>query len=223
MELQEAVRSRRSIRRFLSKPVPEVIVNEVISEALWAPSWGNTQPWKIQAITGELLERFKAENTEAFLSGESQTPEIPIPSPETWPDAMVRRYNEIGRRVLDSLSISREDHGSRIEYYARMYALFDAPVLIMITLNEAVPVAYGMLDVGHFLQTFCLLARDRGLGTCILGSAVLYPKILRRLFDLAEDHKIAIGAALGWPDPEAPVNHFTRSRGALEEFVQWIR
>ena len=223
MELQKAVRSRRSIRCFLSESVSEALIREVITGALWAPSWGNTQPWEIRVITGEVLERFKTENTEAFLTGEDPTPEIPIPSPETWPEAMVRRYSEIGRRVLDSLSISRDDHGSRIEYYARMYSLFDAPVLIMITLNREVPIAYGMLDAGQFLQTFCLLAHDKGLGTCILGSTILYPKILRKLFDLPEDQRVGIGVALGWPDLEAPVNRFSRSRGTLEEFVRWIR
>jgi nitroreductase len=44
MELQEAVRSRRSIRQFLSKPVSEDIILDLIAYSLFSPSWGNTQP-----------------------------------------------------------------------------------------------------------------------------------------------------------------------------------
>ena len=47
MELKEAIRNRRSIRQFMSKPVPEEMIRELIADSLWAPSWGNTQPWEI--------------------------------------------------------------------------------------------------------------------------------------------------------------------------------
>ena len=69
MELQDAIQNRRSIRCFLPKPVPEETVRELVGRALWAPSWGNTQPWDIVIATGGPLERFKKENKEALLSG----------------------------------------------------------------------------------------------------------------------------------------------------------
>jgi len=223
MELRDAVRHRRSIRRFLADPIPEEIVNGLLSEALWAPSWGNTQPWKIMVVSGDLLKRFKKENTEAFLSGKDPNPDIPMPIPEKWPDALKQRYGDVGRVILESLSISRNDHGSRIAYYAQMYSLFNAPVLIFITVDRDLPLAYCMLDVGLFLQTFCLVAHGRGLGTCILGAAVRYPGIARNIFSIPDTRTIAIGAALGWPDPESPENRFERKRGNLEEFVQRIQ
>jgi len=53
MELQEAIRSRRSIRQFLAQPVSEELIREVIADSLWAPSRDNTQPWEIVLVTGE--------------------------------------------------------------------------------------------------------------------------------------------------------------------------
>ena len=223
MELRDAVLGRRSIRGFLDKPVPATMIKDIIQEALWAPSWGNTQPWEIKVVSGEPLERFKKENTEAFLSGKDPTPDIPIPTPEEWPDHMIERYTEVGKRVLESLSIPREDQGGRIAYYARMYSLFDAPALLLITVEKGLPPAYCMLDVGLFLQTFCLSAHGRGLGTCILGAAIIYSDILRRLFGIPKTKTIAIGAALGWPDPSAPVNRFMRRRGDPDTFVEWVK
>ena len=76
---------------------------------------------------------------------------------------------------------------------------------------------------GIFLQTFCLLAHDRGLGTCILAAMVSYPQIVRELFSIPENKLFVMGAALGWPDPDAPVNCFERERGSLDEFVRWVK
>ena len=43
MELLEAIRTRRSIRRYKSTPVDDKTVELVLEAARWAPSWKNTQ------------------------------------------------------------------------------------------------------------------------------------------------------------------------------------
>ncbi len=43
MELQEAIRTRRSIRQFTDTPVPHDLLEQVVALAAWAPSWKNTQ------------------------------------------------------------------------------------------------------------------------------------------------------------------------------------
>jgi nitroreductase len=98
MELQQAILSRRSIRKFLQKPVPEELINDIIAESLWAPSWGNTQPWEIIVATGESLEEFKKQNRAALLEG--KTPRPDIPTPEVWPDSNKKRYVGLGKAVL---------------------------------------------------------------------------------------------------------------------------
>ncbi|MDQ1240594.1 MAG: hypothetical protein QG577_2780, partial [Thermodesulfobacteriota bacterium] len=45
MKLEDAVKSRRSTRAFLPKPVPRETITKIVRLARWAPSWGNTQPW----------------------------------------------------------------------------------------------------------------------------------------------------------------------------------
>jgi nitroreductase len=41
----EIIKTRRSIRRFLDKPVPLEVLDELLEAARWAPSGGNSQPW----------------------------------------------------------------------------------------------------------------------------------------------------------------------------------
>jgi nitroreductase len=221
MELREAIRGRRSIRHFLPKPVSKKIIEDLITDTLWAPSWGNTQPWQIVAVTGEPLEKFKKQNREALLAGNVSRPDIPMPG--AWPDAYKMRYRELGKSVLASLAIAREDKEARLQHFVRMFELFDAPAIILVTIDQELLVEYALLDVGIFLHGFCLLAHDRGLGTCIMAAIVSYPEIVRALFSVPQNKRLVMGVALGWPDPDAPVNRFERQRGRLDEFVKWVK
>lgn len=46
MDVMEAIKTRRSIRKFKKDPVPEELVEKVLEAGRWAPSSRNRQPWK---------------------------------------------------------------------------------------------------------------------------------------------------------------------------------
>ncbi len=221
MELKDAIRQRRSIRKFLSKPVPEETIREIISDSLWAPSWGNTQPWEMVVVTGNLLEQYQKENTEAHMSGEAPNPDIVMPT--AWPDPLTKRYKNVGKSVLSSLSIERGDTEGRMKYYAEMASLFGATALILLVVDKEISLEYAILDAGLIVQNICLIAQDKGIGTCIMAATINYPDIARKLFSIPDTKQIVIGTALGWPDLDAPVNQFQRERGCVDEFVKWVK
>ena len=221
MELQQAVLGRRSIRRFLPKPVSDEMIKDIIAKSLWSPSWGNTQSWEIVVGTGESLAEFKKKNRNALIEGKPSTPDIPMP--QVWFDPYKLRYRELGKSVLESLSIAREDRQARTNHFAWMFTLFDAPAVVIFTVDKTLLLEYAMLDIGIILQTFCLLAYDKGLGTCILAASVMYPEIAREAFSIPNNKLLVMGVAIGWPDTEAPVNAFERNRARLEECVRWAR
>jgi len=219
MDLLKVIRERRSIRKFRPDEVSNKIIKEIIEDALWSPSWGNTQPWELYIVAGEILRKLKDLNRELFLNGEIQKTDLIMP--EAFPERLKKRYVDLGKRVLTSLSIAREDKEGRKEYYADMYYLFDAPALILFCLDSSLNIEYAMLDLGIIMQSICLLSYERGLGTCIISVSVRYAHILHELIAIPQDKKIAMGVALGYPDWDSPVNQFERSRGKLEEFVTW--
>ncbi|MFC1876084.1 nitroreductase [Thermodesulfobacteriota bacterium] len=221
MELREAILRRRSIRKFFKKDVPEELIKEILTDAQWAPSWGNTQPWEIMVITGPPLKEFKQKNKDALFSGIKPKPEIQMP--EVFPSQLKQRYVDVGKNVLQSLSIDRKDLDGRLNYYGDMFYLFDAPAMILFLLDKNVLLEYAMLDIGLFLQTLLLSAHAKGLGAIVLAASVNYPDILRSLFPIDENRTIVIGVALGWPDREAPVNCFERQRAPFDETVTWIK
>jgi nitroreductase len=51
MDALEAIHTRRSIRKYEDKPVPEEIVEQILAAAMSAPSACNTQPWHFVVIT----------------------------------------------------------------------------------------------------------------------------------------------------------------------------
>ncbi|MCE2923762.1 MAG: nitroreductase family protein, partial [Roseomonas sp.] len=56
-EVDAAITSRRSIRAFLPRPVPQADVEHLLNVAARAPSGSNIQPWKVHALTGAPLKR----------------------------------------------------------------------------------------------------------------------------------------------------------------------
>ncbi len=220
MDINEAVKNRRSIRRFLPERVPEDTIRQLISDALWAPSWGNTQQYEFVIATGEALERFKKENRAALMSGEKPEPDVPMP--EKWPEILKRRYVDVGKSVLTALSIPREDKTGRMNYYGEMFSLFNATALLIVVVDRDILPEYAILDVGIFIQTFKLLAHASGLGTISLAASVSYPQIIRKIFNVPDSRRIIIGTALGWPDNDSPVNNFKRRRDPVEMFVRWV-
>jgi len=220
MELQAAVRERRSIRKFRTDPIPRAVLGELLETARWAPSWGNTQPWEIHVITGEPLEAFRKANVASMAAAEPLRADVAMP--EIWPEKLKARYMGVGRSVVTSLGLTREDKEGRYRHQLNMGALFGAPCLLVVTVPRDVLVEYAMLDAGLFLQTLALSAHDRGLGTCIMASSVHYADHLRRHGQIAEERRIIMGAALGYPETEAPVNRFERQRARVDDFVTWV-
>lgn len=221
MEIFETVKTRRSIRKFKPDPVPEALLREILETARWSPSWGNTQAWEIAVIAGEALERLRTANRRSFL--DKVIPEPDTPMPAVWPELQKQRYQGIGKKVLTALSIAREDREGRLRYSGDMSSFFGAPCLLLFCVDRSLAREYAMLDIGSIVQTVCLLAHARGLGSCILAASVSYPALIRKIVPIPETKAIIIGAAMGYPDQEAPVNQFTRDRANPDEFALWFK
>ena len=51
MDLHQFLRSRRSIRRFKPDPVPDSVIENILTTATFAPSAHNRQPWRFAVVT----------------------------------------------------------------------------------------------------------------------------------------------------------------------------
>lgn len=55
MDAMNVLLSRRSVRQFTDKPVPEEMVRELLHAAMSAPSAGNEKPWHFMVLTDRAL------------------------------------------------------------------------------------------------------------------------------------------------------------------------
>jgi nitroreductase len=57
VEVLEAIKTRRSIRRFKKEPVPLELIEKLLEAGRWAPSSANTQPWEFIVITDPEIKK----------------------------------------------------------------------------------------------------------------------------------------------------------------------
>jgi len=56
MDLMEAIRNRRSVRRYQARPVDTETLETILEAGRWAPSWANTQCTRYTVVTDSVLK-----------------------------------------------------------------------------------------------------------------------------------------------------------------------
>jgi nitroreductase len=85
--------------------------------------------------------------------------------------------------------------------------------------REKVHGAAQWADIGGYLQTVALLARGHGLHTCPQQAWVSFHKTVRSFLKLPDNLMVYSGMALGYEDPDAPINRWRSPRAPLETFA----
>ena len=219
MDVKAAVLARRSIRAFNLEPVPREVLEEIMENALWSPSWGNTQPWRLTLIGGETLAKIKEEYVHMFGKGIPSNPDFSMPS--EFNAVQKARYQGLGKGLFLALGIAREDKEKRNAYYEEMMQCLGAPHAIYLHLDRDFN-PYALMDCGIILQTIALLAVEQGLGTCILAQAIRYPGVVRKHSGIPDDQMLVMGIAIGHPIKDHPANIFRSVRGKPEEFLRYV-
>jgi len=225
MEIIEAIRTRRSIRSFKPDPVPRKVLEELLDVCRWAPSGANAQPWHFAVLGGKVLDEVKTRLEEkAKTSWDGNTfrdinPDLPrtVPYPESLRPRLLALREQMDSYLYPPGTENVEE--KRLEYRAKGQRFFDAPNAIIIYCDDTSPTVMGA--VGIVSQTICLAALAYGLGTCIMGQMILWPEIYRELLGIPEGKPIATSIAIGYPDPEAPINTYPRPREPLDALVEW--
>ncbi len=88
MELKDAIFNRRTVRKFLDKPVPDDVIIEILSAGIWAPSHGNNQPWEFVLIGKRTRKGLAVAYSEYMLQGPLKNPEMPEERKQTMREFM---------------------------------------------------------------------------------------------------------------------------------------
>ena len=75
MDVEQAIRGRRTVGSFSVREVPPAVISELIEAATWAPNHKRTEPWRFQVVAGAA----RAELAEAILAEEGEQLKDPRP------------------------------------------------------------------------------------------------------------------------------------------------
>ncbi|HLA82740.1 MAG TPA: nitroreductase [Thermoleophilia bacterium] len=220
------IRERRAIRRYKPDLVPDDLLREILDEARWAPSATNTQSTYVYALSGEPLRRFKSDLRQYVESEAEPNPDFPRGA--AMPATQLARQEELFKTRSSFVAAEEARLGvpqpqAPISPMIAGTEIFGAPSVLVLTFDDGVSDAYGCFDAGLFAMAITLAAHTRGLGTCITGSNVRLPDLLRKIIPGTEKQKFVVAIAIGYPDWDAPVNRFPRTRIPSEEFLRLVR
>lgn len=218
LTVTEAVKRRISVRAFKPDPVPGTLVRELLEIAHRAPSGGNLQPWRVYALAGEPLVAFKADVAEKMRAnprGEGAEYDV---YPKELVDPYRSRRFQVGEDMYGTMGVTREDRPARLAWFARNYAFFGAPVGLFFCIDRRMgPPQWS--DVGMFMQSFMLLAVERGLDTCPQEAWTVWHKTVAEHLRLPPELMLFSGMALGYRDDHA-VNTLYTQRDRFDAFAE---
>jgi len=218
MNVSDAIDSRMSCRAFLPTPVPEATVRAILDGARRAPSGGNVQPWRVYAITGTVLADFLARvraRLPANPRGEGSEYEI---YPAGLGEPYRSRRSKCAEDMYATIQVPREDKMARLLHFARNFEFFGAPVALFFCIDRQLgPPQWS--DVGMYMQSVMLLAREHGLHTCAQEAWSMWYRTVGEFLELPPELMLFAGMALGHRDEQAPINRLRTDRAPLEEFA----
>ena len=219
--VDEAIRSRKSVRAFLPDMVDEATIREILELAARAPSGTNMQPWKVYVTTGET----KARIADAILNSGIRAEKAVWDEYKYYPDQFFEPYlsrrRKVGFDLYGLLGIGRRDVDLMRAQHDRNFVFFDAPVGMILCVERRMGNGQW-IDCGIFLDQLMLLAREKGLHTCPQAAFSRYQHIVRRELKIPDDQVVICGLALGQADPDEVPNSLITERAPLEDFTTWF-
>jgi nitroreductase len=221
-----ALAERRAIRKYLPQPISDDLVREILAEARWAPSATNTQSTYVYVLSGEPFQQFKSDFREYARSEAPTAPDLGSSPP--LPAFLQARQDELFQTRASFIAEEEAKMGLPLQVpplppMVAAAEVYGAPLLMVLAIPNDIGAPIGCFDAGLLAQSIALAAHARGLGTCISGSLVRYPDLLRKVIPSTEDKTFVVSIALGRPDWEAPINRFPRTRIDVDEFTTFVR
>lgn len=215
--LADALRSRRSVRGFLDKPVPEETLKQIFELAQLAPSNCNIQPWKVFVASGEVRDELRRRMVEKVTAGVPMEPDFE-PNAGKFSGVYRQRQVDCAVELYNNMGIARDDKSGRMRAQLRNFELFDAPHVVFIGMEREFGPTVA-LDVGMYIQSLMLAMTAHGVGSCAQGSMRYFPNDVREIFGEPASTAILVGISFGYEDPEVAANRTRVGRAPLADSV----
>jgi F420 biosynthesis protein FbiB-like protein len=174
----DAIKERRSVRKYLDRPVPKDAIEEFLAVAGWAPSAHNAQPWRFIVLADVSVKRKLAEAMA-----------------ESWAADMAK----------DGTTVEPQKLKIRAERFATAPVLILA-CLTMDGMRkfpderrQNIEQDLAMQSFGAALQNLLLAAHVKGLGSCWFGAPAFCKETVRTMLKIPDNVEPEALIMIGYP------------------------
>lgn len=201
MDLDSAIKERRSIRKYMPGEIPQELLQEVLDTALWAPSGMNRQDWELVVVQGDHLERLKE------IVAKSKDYILPHLE-ELFSEKIIKISLQVfkdfgGAPAVVLVYIPKEIicHEKEMDERSRFHLEFKRHS--------------RLLSASALIQNLLLVAHARGLGTCWMTGPLYMSQEINEFLGRRQKELVSL-ITIGYPDqsPPAPVRK--------EHVIHWI-
>ncbi len=177
-DLFDAIRQRRSIRKYLSKPVPREMVEEVLIAAGWAPSAHNSQPWWFIVLADASVKR-----------------RLAIDMADAWVVDLER----------DGLTVEAKMRKERVEWFADAPVLILACSTLEglrkfpDDKRQTCERDLAMQSLGAAMQNLLLTTHMKGLGACWFCAPGFCKETVRKVLKIPDSVEPEAFVIMGYP------------------------
>jgi nitroreductase len=214
MRLAEVAITRRSIRKYLKKDVPDELIIQAFELARWAPSGGNFQPWQFIVVKKREIIKRIADAVQAkvdILTG--------------WPEA--REVGETAERYRNNASYFREapvliaalsgEYKSVADSILFKRGEKDAVAVEMTKNRQSAPTR--VQQIGGCIALILLALHSMGLGACWMSGPLIAKQEIEEILGVPGEWDLVALIPVGYPD-ETPA---AKTRKTVDELVVFVK
>jgi coenzyme F420-0:L-glutamate ligase / coenzyme F420-1:gamma-L-glutamate ligase len=179
-DLPEALRQRRSIRKYTDEIVPVEAIRSILQTASYAPSAHNAQPWRFVVITGQDQKEAFADAMAQVWMAELERDHIPKNIRWATVNVSVERFTAAPVLVLCCLSMDDMDTYPDAE-------------------RQKIERDLAVQSLAAAVQNLLLAAYAEGLGACWFCAPIFCKPAVRKALGIPEDVEPQSLITLGYP------------------------
>ena len=149
MELEEAIRTRRTHKAYAPEPLDRATLDELFELARWAPNHHLTNPWRFRVVGPQALERLKAASDDPVAAAKlDRAPTLVVVSAVQTGDELSDAEDVLAAGAA-AFIVLLAAHGRGLAGYWRTPAVLRTPdgrAAVGIAEDERV---LGLLHLGH--------------------------------------------------------------------------
>lgn len=189
MELYDAMKTQRAVRKLRADPIPDDVLRRVLEAASWAPTGGNLQPWRIIVVRDDAKKQALKELYSVRWHGYSKTHRAMLKDAPEEVKATHERMIAAGDYLADHFA----------ETPAVLVFCFNPQSMAITDARLDRPSVVGGGSVYPAVQNLLLACRHEGLG-CVLTTLLCeVEEDVRGLLEIPDPWYTAAAIPIGYP------------------------